>query len=513
MKFVKSLISMSLALFILAGTMAGCNKKNEVTTSSSSNPVPIKIFANFSSESETVVDKAWQANVEKALNITINWEVPPSSGYTDRLQVMLAGGSYPDVVYFSDPTAKVFTDAVNNGVVVPITEYINNSPNIKKYSYDFSLDALKVNGTSDIYGIPRTTIQRGDGFIIRKDWADNVGFTIPSDSLLTIDQFKDLMKKFTEDDPDKNGKDDTYGWAGSADGNGNLNLIMGYAFGDLGWQKATGGKYAYINAQYNPDTTLYKSILQFNQDLFKGGYIDPNAPSIKVDAATQRFYQGVTGAIGAFSGWMSQYITNVTKVNPNAKLTYISGIKNAEGKFQEAAYGTGLWGLWGVTSACKDPATAVKLFDYLLSDEGWPEAEYGPEGVAYTVSNGVKTPTSDYADFSQNGWARCLVRRNNDPSFFVALDTPAEYKEPVTNWIDIAIKGKVTSLDYSFRPVAADNPTLIDYNTKVNQTVAKIVTGDLPVSAWDDTLNGWYQAGGTEYVTQMNEHISKAQSK
>ena len=122
MKFVKSLISMSLALFILAGTMAGCNKKNEVTTSSSSNPVPIKIFANFSSESETVVDKAWQANVEKALNITINWEVPPSSGYTDRLQVMLAGGSYPDVVYFSDPTAKVFTDAVNNGVVIPITE-------------------------------------------------------------------------------------------------------------------------------------------------------------------------------------------------------------------------------------------------------------------------------------------------------------------------------------------------------------------------------------------------------
>jgi putative aldouronate transport system substrate-binding protein len=513
MRFVKRLIPVSLALFMLAGTMAGCSKKNVENSSSSSSPVPIKIFANFGSASETKVDKAWQANVEKALNVTITWEVPPSSGYTDRLQVMLAGGSYPDVVYFADPTAKVFTDAVNNGVVIPITKYINNSANIKKYSYDFSLDALKVKGTSDIYGIPRTTIQRGDGFIIRKDWADNVGFTIPSDNLLTIDQFKDLMTKFTKNDPDKDGKNDTYGWAGSADGNGNLGPIMGYAFGDFGWQKSTSGSYEYINAQNNQDTTVFKNILQFNQDLFKGGLIDPNAPSIKSDAAKQRFYQGVTGAIVEFSGWITQYVANCNKVNPNAKLTYISGIKNAQGKFQETSYGTGVYGLWGVTSACKNPATAVKFFDYLLSDKGWPDAKYGPEGVGYTVSNGVKTPTADYADFSASGWARNFVRRNNDPSFFVALDTPADYVAPVTKWIDIAIKAKVTSLDYGYRPAAADNPTLIDYGTKASQTIAKIITGALPVSAWDDSISGWYKAGGKDYVTQMNTQIKKTEGK
>ena len=254
------------------------------------------------------------------------------------------------------------------------------------------------------------------------------------------------MIKFTNDDPDKNGKNDTYGWGASSDEKGNLGTIMGYAFGDLGWQKAPdGSKYEYIDTQHNPDTKVYKKILQFNQDLFKAGAIDPNAPSIRFDAAKQRFMQGVTGAFGEFSGWISHYISDMTKVNPKSKLTYISGIKNEDGKFQETSFGTGLWGFWAVTSSCKHPDTAVKLFDYLLSDEGWPITKYGTKGVAYTEENGVKTPTDDYGEFAQNGWARCMVRRNNDPSFFVSLDMPDEFKEPVTKWIDVAIKAELQS--------------------------------------------------------------------
>lgn len=512
MKTAGRYLSAGLAALMVLGTMSGC-QNHSAKTQTASGAVELKIFANFTSASETKVDKAWQEQVEKDCNVKISWEVPPSSGYNDRQQVMLAGGDYPDVVFFGDPTANVFTDAVKNGIVIPVTKYINNSPNIKKYSYDFSLDSLKVLGNNDIYGIPRTTIQRGDGFIIRKDWADKVGFQIPSDNLLTIDQFKDLMMRFTKDDPDGDGKNDTYGWAGFTGSDGNMGVLMGYAFGDLGWQKASGGKYEYITAQYDQSGTVYKDILQFNQDLFKNGYIDPNAPSIKQDAAKQRFYQGVTGAIGEFSGWIPQYITNITKVNPNAKLTYISGIKNAQGKFQESAYGTGLWGFWAVTKSCKHPDAAVKLFDYLLGDKGWPISEYGTEGVSYTVKDGAKVPTSDYADFSQNGWARCMVRRNNDASFFVALDTPQDYKADVSKWIDTAIKAKVTSLDYGYRPDAANQPTLIDYNTKIAQTVSKIITGVQPVSAWNDTLSGWYKAGGSDYVQQMNTYIKKMQGK
>ncbi|MDI6619152.1 MAG: extracellular solute-binding protein [Clostridiales bacterium] len=514
MKIGKRFISISLVVFLLLGVMTGCGSKKEpVNSSKSTGPVPIKIFANFTSAEQTKVDQAWQKKIEEACNVKLSFEVPPSSGYGERLQVMLAGGDYPDVVYFGSTTDKNFVNSVNNGIIVPVTKYINDAPNLKKYSYDYSFDALKVKENDDIYGIPRTTVQRGDGFIIRKDWADAVGFQIPSDNLLTIDQFRDLMTKFSKNDPDGNGKNDTYGFATSADGEGNLWPIMGYAFGDLGWQKVTGEKYEYMTPMYDKESPVYKDELQFTQDLYKNGLLDPNAPSIKHDAAKQRFFQGVTGAIGEFSGWISQYVAQIAKVNPKAKLTYISGLKNAEGKFQETSFGTGLWGFWAVTSAAKRPDAIVKLFDYMLSDEGWSLCKDGVKGVSYTEENGVKKPTADYGDFAQNGWARCFVRRNDDPSFFVALDTPDEYKDPVTKWIDIAIKAKVVSLDFGYRPAAADKPELIDYGKAINQTVSKIVTGASPVSDWDKTLDGWYKAGGAEYVQQMNDYIKKTQDK
>jgi putative aldouronate transport system substrate-binding protein len=56
--------------------------------------------------------------------------------------------------------------------------------------------------------------------------------------------------------------------------------------------------------------------------------------------------------------------------------------------------------------------------------------------------------------------------------------------------------------------VAADNPEFIDYSQKTYaQTISKIIVGELPVSAYDELLEGWYENGGEEYVQQMNEYI------
>ncbi len=87
-----------------------------------------------------------------------------------------------------------------------------------------------------------------------------------------------------------------------------------------------------------------------------------------------------------------------------------------------------------------------------------------------------------------------------------------QFKEPVKKWIDTGIKANITSLDYGFRPAAADKPELIDYNKQIAQVKAKIILGSAPVSDWDKALDGWYKAGGEEYVKQMNDYIKKMQS-
>src|SRR5690606_33664828 len=68
-------------------------------------------------------------------------------------------------------------------------------------------DQFKVDGK--IYGIPSWAPTEGSSFIIRKDWLDNLGLKVPT----SYEELKKVAIAFTKDDPDKNGKQDTYGLA------------------------------------------------------------------------------------------------------------------------------------------------------------------------------------------------------------------------------------------------------------------------------------------------------------
>lgn len=514
MRKIRKAAALTLSLLLAASTFSGCGqgaKKDDSAsqgsagTAQSSAPVPIKFFVNSNPEGSES-DKAWVSAIEKGTNTKITLEIPPSANYAERMNIMLAGGDYADAILFLSNTDKSYIDAVNNGILIPLNKYIDNSPNLKKYTYAMSWDTLKTKGDNDIYAIPRTSIQRADGFEIRQDWLDAIGFKVPSDNLITIEQFEEIMTKFTKNDPDKNGKADTYGWCAFQDGKGNLSPILTYPFGDRGWQKTSGEKYEYMTPMYSRETDNYKKALEFTAKLYKSGAIDPNFASIKIDAANARFEQGITGAKDAFAGYIAGDQDKVTKMNPNAKVTYISGVKDASGKFQRGTFGTGFWGNWGISKTCKNPETVVKVLDYMLSDEGWAILKYGVEGVTYKVEGSEKAALPEFSNFA---WGNYFVRRNNDPEYFVKLNMREEYKEPVTKWIDTAIKGNVASMDYGYRPAAADKPELIDYGKQLDQVRAKIILGNAPPSDWDKALDGWYKAGGEEYVTQMNDYIKK----
>ena len=71
----------------------------------------------------------------------------------------------------------------------------------------------------------------------------------------------------------------------------------------------------------------------------------------------------------------------------------------------------------------------------------------------------------------------------------------------------------IDSLDYGFVPEISDDPTFIDYNKYMQTEISKIITGARPVDDWDEILAGWYEAGGDQYVAQMQAHIAESQGK
>lgn len=469
-----------------------------------------KIFFPGGTPFDEEAEKPWYDYVSKVNNVEIELEIPPASSASERLQIVLAGGDFPDVIRIADLKAVTAKNAVENGTFVPVTQYIKDAPNLQKYTYDMSWDALKLKeGSDDILGIPVTTVMRYDGMAVRQDWLDNVGIKLPEDGILTLDQFTEIMRKFTKNDPNKNGKDDTYGYSDTPTADGSLMPILTAPFGLLGWQEY-GGKYKYIDLKYSREHDNYKKALEYSAMLYKEGLVDPNTPVNKGPQLEERFLQGIFGTKIHFAGRLPLLETELKKISPDAKVAYINGVKGENGEVKGPGYGTGLFGMWAVTKSAKQPERIVKFFDSLLSDELWQVNYMGLENVHYKKEND-KLVATDLKDRLKNYQ---LVRRKESIDLWVnPVVSPADWLPLQKKWIEKAIEIAVPSKDMGYFPPVSTKPEFIDANKNLGVVITKIIIGSSPVSEYDKALDAWYKAGGEEYIVQMNEYIEKLQSK
>ena len=447
-------------------------------------------------------DQIFFENLGKALNLKINVEIPPSTSYNERLQMMLASAEYPELVLFPNHTDVMFVDAVKNGVFLPLNDYLANTPNLMQYSYEVSWEALKVLGDGTIYAVPRTSIARADGQLIRADWIDKLGIEFTEGQAITLTKLEEIATAFTFDDPDGNGVNDTYGIGTNCSAEGNLSVLFPWAFGLIGWQEYDG---VYMDLTYSKDHDNYKRALEFTNAMWKKGIIDPDWPTVQRDVSNERFKKGITGIYGEFAGWLTSTELAGMELNPNFKLAYITAVIEKEGdKAQGGSFSTGFWGNWSITSTTEQPERVIGMLDYLLSDDYWTEVMYGPKGVTWNMEGDNAIATEKYKDY---GMGKALLRRNNAPAFFVSLAQAPEARARIEGLIDTCIKQAVFSKDEGFRPPVADDPNYIDYVKQMNIQISKIIVGDLPVSEWDAILDGWYAAGGEQYIQQMQDHI------
>jgi putative aldouronate transport system substrate-binding protein len=515
-KSIRTITTLAL-IAVLTTSLVGCNSKTTDSNSQkevkSTEPVNLKIFANFNPAEPNLGDKTFYEKAEKAVNVKLQFEIPPSSNYKERLQLMLTSGQYADVVFFSDPKDPAYINAVETGIIASLNEYIEKAPNLKKYSYPVSWDGLKVKGDNKIYGIPRSSLMRTEGFMIRKDWLDNLGISLPKDYALSLEEFADILRKFTLNDPDKNGKADTFGYAGMAQGAyKTLNIISNDAFGLQGWQEYKDEDYKYMDLTYSKKKDNYKKALEYTAKLYKEKVIDPDSPVNDQKAAVDRFKKGLNGVLRDAATNVPAYLTDMKKINPNADLSYVF-LKSQNGKVESAGMAsgstTGIWGAWAVTTACKNPEAAVKLFDWMLGDEGWGYILNGIENVTYKTENGKKVDTQD-----KYQWARNYVRRHDSIEFYVSSTIEEPLKSNVSKWVDMSLKNITNpSKDAGFTPKAASSQLYVDYAKTMSQELTKILVGQKSVNDYNKILEDWYKAGGEDYIKEMNEYIKKLQVK
>lgn len=507
-KTITLITSVMLAAAMLFTT--GCEKKE---TGSEVTQDTIRIFAGFGAAEAGKSDAAFIEKLEEETGVKLEFVIPPSSSYAERLNILLASGDYTDVIGFNDLNQQAFTNAIDQEIIIPLNDYLKDAPAIMEHTYDFSWVAMRAGKDKEkIYGIPKSSLVRNDGYAVRADWLKKVGLEIPEDRGVSVELFTEMLKRFTEEDPDGNGKDDTFGIMLESGSNKNLLPIGLSAFDCHGWQEYDNDEYKYMNPVYSKTNTAYKDALAFTQMLYKKGYIDPASTSYTSQDKSDKFLrQNMIGVRRAFAGHLINYKNQLKMANPDAELEFFY-LKNTNdeivgtGTADANGGDTGFWGHWSITSAAKNPAQIVKIFDWMLSDDGWDYTMKGIEGVEYTMTDGKYARVDDKDSVK---WRTNFVRRAGNIEYFAnTFKLTEDERNEIEPLVQLGIDTVKPTIDKGYLPPASKEISYINYSKTMDEVVSKILIGNLGVSAYDDALNGWYKNGGEEYVKQMNDYIT-----
>lgn len=523
-KILALMLALALVLSLVAcGGSGEGGKKNAADT--------LTIFGNIgSAEGYSVVDEMIIEGFKEKTGVTVEIQTASGSGYLEQLQLMIASGEYPDVALFPTTTVQAYIDVCEAGKVVALDEYLDAEkyPNLMAYTYPTAWEGVKPLEDGKIYAVPRTSLTRNEGILLRADWLKNVDMGDILDRLykeVTADEMFEIMKRFTTDDPDNNGKNDTLATSCWTDDTtkqfGPFHFARGF-YGDYGWYAYEGEDYEYMFPQYSKKSDSFKKQLQYTQDLFKAGYIDKDGPTMTQTAVSDNFAQQRYGIKASFVGDLASAEKSIIEAN--------GGLKSEEGSYVDYIFGVDengivagngyykpMWGQYCVFTACAEPENFLAFCDYMLSDEVWDMVANGVEGITYEMIGGVKTSIKVEPGEQGRGasFPSGIVRKAGDPEFFAlrGIDPAltAHMEDLTRHGFYVGQATQIDALDNGFVPAVASETRFINANDTMAQVITKICANKMAVSEYDKALDDWYKAGGQEYIEQMNAYIAENQ--
>lgn len=383
-KFLKYL-SITLAVLVLLTMVSACNTQSkevdekkptadELPKSSTETKYPdLEEHVHFD---DIYHDKpedleAHDAYVSEKLGRKYTTFSVPTATYYEKLNTMLLAGDFPDSMELSEHPFN-FVQHIQQGHLIPITDYLNNSPKLSYIMENFSSVFERYTVDGEIYGFPQSKYDL-KVIWIREDWLNNLGLNMP----VTTDDYYEVLKAFTFNDPDKNGLDDTIGMVNAKYVHDLLPIF--YAFGaDYYFKEDKNGMI------YDGFTEL-KSELQEAMDYIKklmdDGVFEREWPTTTNSMQRQKSWSGFNGTVIYWDGRAEEYNRETREKDPNANWDMIPTLKGPRG--DQGIFENGLGSPWAITVGCKNPDQAFELFEFYFGEEGTYLTSYGPPAYAY----------------------------------------------------------------------------------------------------------------------------------
>lgn len=333
---MKKQLSILLAAVMAISMVSGCSSKKEA--SSDGDVMTIKWLGlpwNTGGEADSYPQKL----IEERFNVKIEPVILDTSSYDTKKPIYLSSGEIPDLIYETDPI-DIRTDAREGFLAEIPYEYIKKKAptafatinEIEPRTWLFSRYEEKN------YGLPNLDYA-GDmpkATMWRMDWLKNVGIDkVPE----TIDEMHEALTRFTFNDPDGNGKNDTYGMTGTIKSVQAcfVDIFGAYQVLPFHWMEQDG---KIIYGGLHPRV---KEALSTLAQWYKEGIIHPD---FITEQDTSKFRNGIVGytyseKINAMDENNKNSTYSVMKaLNPNVELAY-SQIGSQYGEAKRFVYGKG----------------------------------------------------------------------------------------------------------------------------------------------------------------------------
>lgn len=372
--------SIAAAFAVMASLTVACKSGSSGGTMENK-AVEIEIMTDLTLDKPDMTNEYW-SEFQRLTNARLNVIWVKGNEYKTRLDMVLASGFVPEVVFGLEHNRPTLISAIHQGFFWDLTPFLGDFseyPNLRDNMTPGSWNYVKVDGK--IMGIPRSRSLIDSGLKLRRDWLEALHLDVPT----TIEEYRDTLIRMVKDDPDGNGKNDTIGLAVGAELDPSLQAAFGVynpTYNDAG------------GLVYNSLTPQYIQLVEWMRDLYAEGVLPAEFSALNTMQLQDLIQTGRAASYHYAIYRDYAWTEDIRRRQPDGELFTLPPLKGPNGNYA-ANLDLGTRGAFHISS--KVPESKVKeilrFFDKTASEEFTEFAYYGKEGLHFNVVNGEKVLT------------------------------------------------------------------------------------------------------------------------
>lgn len=473
-----------------------------------------------------IYNNVWTRAYAQLLGIEVNYQwVSDASMYNEKLGLSINSGQVPDMFRVTPAQMQLYYES---GLLADLTEVYESEASEKTREVlgqdPVALKTATIDGK--LMGIPLTDAPVANASLlwVRQDWMDKLGIDEPT----SMSDVLEISRRFTEEDPNGTGVDDTIGLCVTQSLWGAISSLQGFF----------NGYHAYPNIWYEKEGSLVYGAVQPEmrdallalQQMYADGQIDQEFGVKDVNQVSETIAQSRCGM--QFGVWWNPYHPlNLSQQNDPQAFWTAFPIPSVDQQIAKSQYSSNIGAFLVVRDGYEHPEALIRMVNFwtenILNSQddelrriflGDIEA---PDVTLYKYTN-VVLWEPDATIIGGRKLREALASK--DPS---GLDLETQWRYRIIQayfeqgileaWVEVATNGPTGAvsileqiledrgiMNQFYGPpttsMADKMPTL---QTMEEVMITKVIMGD-SIELFDEFVEDWYQLGGTQIVEDVN---------